>query len=183
MSGSKIIDGLKDAVAGNLSRVTIEGQVWERTDHVNRAVTIPLSEMVRVMCPRAGRDCECAAKGQYQDFDSCRLVYRHANALLDHFARKSPGKDEADHLIAARPDWAHVYRGVAHTPNGDNDLITVTRETLRLALHALQKQNEQDYYHNYGAAANELYVLLGATQSSGQRERTSVNEFNQVECK
>jgi len=32
MSGKKIIDGLKDAVAGNFSRVTIDGQVWERID-------------------------------------------------------------------------------------------------------------------------------------------------------
>jgi hypothetical protein len=30
MSGQKIIDGLSDAVAGNLSRVTIGGQVWVR---------------------------------------------------------------------------------------------------------------------------------------------------------
>lgn len=29
-STHKIIDGLKNAFAGNLSRVTIEGQVWER---------------------------------------------------------------------------------------------------------------------------------------------------------
>jgi hypothetical protein len=30
MSGQKIIDGLNDAVAGNLGRVTINGQVWLR---------------------------------------------------------------------------------------------------------------------------------------------------------
>lgn len=73
--------------------------------------------------------------------------------------------DADDHLIAARPDWTRVYRDVAHIPDRDSDLIPVTRETLRLALHALQKQNEQDYYHNYGAAANELYIVLGATTS------------------
>lgn len=32
MSGHKIIDGLKDAVAGNFDRVTIEGQVWVKRD-------------------------------------------------------------------------------------------------------------------------------------------------------
>jgi hypothetical protein len=31
MSRQKVIDGLRDAVSGNLSRVTIEGQVWQRT--------------------------------------------------------------------------------------------------------------------------------------------------------
>ena len=59
---------------------------------LGRAATIPLSEMVRVMCPRTDRECECAVKGRYQDFDSCRLVYRHANALQDHM-RKSPVSD------------------------------------------------------------------------------------------
>jgi hypothetical protein len=29
-TGQKILDGLKDAVAGNLARVTIDGQTWER---------------------------------------------------------------------------------------------------------------------------------------------------------
>lgn len=76
-----------------------------------------------------------------------------------------------DHLISARPDWARVYRGVIHTPDGDSDLIPVTRETLRLALHALQKQNEEDYYHNYGAAANELYIVLEATKWCEQAAR------------
>jgi len=35
MSGAKIIAGLKDAIAGNLSRVTIEGQTWVREDGVS----------------------------------------------------------------------------------------------------------------------------------------------------
>lgn len=33
MSGHKIIEGLKEAVAGNFSRVTIEGQTWVRQDN------------------------------------------------------------------------------------------------------------------------------------------------------
>lgn len=33
MSGQKIIDGLKDALAGNFARVTIEGQTWVRIEH------------------------------------------------------------------------------------------------------------------------------------------------------
>ncbi len=31
MRGARILQGLKDAVAGNFTRVTIEGQTWERT--------------------------------------------------------------------------------------------------------------------------------------------------------
>lgn len=30
MSGKKILDGIRDAVVGNLSRVTIDGQTWVR---------------------------------------------------------------------------------------------------------------------------------------------------------
>jgi hypothetical protein len=30
MSGAKIIEGLKEAIAGNLARVTIDGQVWAK---------------------------------------------------------------------------------------------------------------------------------------------------------
>lgn len=33
-TGSKIIDGLKDAVAGNFTRVHVEGFEWVRADHV-----------------------------------------------------------------------------------------------------------------------------------------------------
>ena len=31
-AGAKILDGLRDALSGNFSRVTIEGQVWVRLD-------------------------------------------------------------------------------------------------------------------------------------------------------
>lgn len=36
-AGQRIIAGLKEAIAGNLVRVTIDGQVWERKDpHMKR---------------------------------------------------------------------------------------------------------------------------------------------------
>src|SRR5581483_3628517 len=35
MSGHKIIEGLRQAVAGNFARVTIEGQTWVRVDDAN----------------------------------------------------------------------------------------------------------------------------------------------------
>ncbi len=105
------------------------------------------------------------AKAIKQAWEDCGEV---PFPLYDREAEKlAKAAIAAVHANRARPVWAHVYRGVVHTPDGDNDLIPVTRETLRLAFHALQKQNEQDYYHNYGAASNELYMLLGATQSSG----------------
>lgn len=44
MSRQKIIDGLKDAIAGNLDRVTIDGQAWERTDLAKRPVAWRVKE-------------------------------------------------------------------------------------------------------------------------------------------
>ena len=58
------------------------------------------------------------------------------------------------------PDWTDIYSGTAHLPDRDNELILVTRETLRLALNALRKMNEDDYYHNNGAAEREIMEAL-----------------------
>jgi hypothetical protein len=51
-------------------------------------------------------------------------------------------------------------KGCAHVYNRDNDLLPVTRETLRLALGLLRKQNSEDYYHNYGAAEEEIRAAV-----------------------
>lgn len=59
-----------------------------------------------------------------------------------------------------RPNWRKVYRGVAHTYDRDNELVPITRETLRLAAGALREQNRRDYYHNYGAAEREVQDAL-----------------------
>lgn len=34
MSAAKIVEALKEAVAGDLSRVTVEGQIWVRKDEI-----------------------------------------------------------------------------------------------------------------------------------------------------
>jgi hypothetical protein len=34
MSGAKIIEALKEAIDGNLARVTVEGQTWVRRDEI-----------------------------------------------------------------------------------------------------------------------------------------------------
>lgn len=67
-----------------------------------------------------------------------------------------------------RPDWVAIYRVPGYSshcrvlPDVAGEILTATRETLRLALAALDEQNARDYYHNYGAAAKELrHVLMG----------------------
>lgn len=57
-SGSKIIDGLKDAVAGNLSRVTIDGEVWVKANTVSVRASTPPSEeeIAQAICKAAGWD-------------------------------------------------------------------------------------------------------------------------------
>jgi hypothetical protein len=59
-----------------------------------------------------------------------------------------------------RPVWAEVYKGIAHIPDRDQFLLSITRESLRLAAAVLRKQCEEDYYNNYGAALHEIEYSL-----------------------
>ena len=59
-----------------------------------------------------------------------------------------------------RPDWFKLMKGSVFNHMQANELVTVTHETARLALGVLKAQNERDYYHNYGAAADELREVL-----------------------
>jgi len=79
MSGKKIIDGLKDAVAGNFSRVTIDGQVWERID--TRA---------QLSVPAEGKQ---AGETAYRDAIDEALVVRHLGT-----AKGDPRKELNDIL-------------------------------------------------------------------------------------
>jgi DNA-binding MarR family transcriptional regulator len=60
------------------------------------------------------------------------------------------------------PDWKTVYAGCVPPLDIERarEPVLVTRETARLAHSALQQQNEQDFYHNYGAAQQELKEVL-----------------------
>jgi hypothetical protein len=93
----------------------------------------------------------------YGDNDSIKAV--HA-AVTE--AAKLP---ELRARLDGRPDWGEVYRETAHTDNRDNDLVIVTRETARLARSAIDTQQAQDGYHNFGAARQELDKAL----SSGEQ--------------
>jgi hypothetical protein len=64
--------------------------------------------------------------------------------------------------MIARANWINVYRETAHIYDRDNEMVYITRETARLAKSALDRQNESDYFHNYGAAARELSEVLKA---------------------
>lgn len=63
-----------------------------------------------------------------------------------------------------RPYWPDVYKGSAAyqscMPDVAGELLTVTRESLRLALNALRAQNAEDYYNNYGTAEREIAKVL-----------------------
>ena len=60
-----------------------------------------------------------------------------------------------------RPLWSDVY-GYGHTPNRDQDLVPITRESLRLALSAIKEGQRRDAYHNYQAAWREIEAALDA---------------------
>lgn len=63
-----------------------------------------------------------------------------------------------------RPNWKDIYDGTAHQENNDQELVSVTRETLRLASTAMRKMNEEDYYNNNGAAEQEINSALGSAE-------------------
>jgi len=63
-----------------------------------------------------------------------------------------------------RPDWIKIYKGThkRHTvmPDIEGELLTVTRESLRLALGCLETQIKEDAYDNYISAYKEIERVL-----------------------
>jgi len=60
-----------------------------------------------------------------------------------------------------RPIWRNVMQDVAGgAQKRDQELVTVTRGTLRHAESALRSLNAADYYHNNGAAEAEIVDAL-----------------------
>jgi hypothetical protein len=63
-------------------------------------------------------------------------------------------------MTIQRPDWNDLYKDCVGGGERPNELVLVTRETLRLAQLPLRKMNENDYYHNNGAAEREIMETL-----------------------
>lgn len=59
-----------------------------------------------------------------------------------------------------RPAWQKIMEGCCFDNPDAEELVSITHETAKLALAALESQNAQDYYNNYGAAENELIKVL-----------------------
>ena len=59
-----------------------------------------------------------------------------------------------------RPDWYRLMKDCGGASTDSEELVSITRYSAQLALSALRKQNEEDYYHNYGAAEKELKNAL-----------------------
>lgn len=98
MSGKKIIDSLKDAIAGNFSRVTIDGQVWERRS--------PPPDTGRAPVPAV------PAVGGRSDVSLDRMTESQYRARLDALKKEPDAKkalafadDVLSSLIAAHARW------------------------------------------------------------------------------
>jgi hypothetical protein len=63
-----------------------------------------------------------------------------------------------------RPDWAKINGEYGRVDAGE--LVSITKETARLAASAIRSQNERDYYHNYAAAERELTAVLSPGQTT-----------------
>lgn len=59
-----------------------------------------------------------------------------------------------------RPDWVRLMADCGGVEMDANELVSVTRETARLAETALRAKNAEEYYHNYGAAEREIQRAL-----------------------
>lgn len=66
--------------------------------------------------------------------------------------------------MTLRPIWKNIYDGSPHQDDNDQELVSVTRETLRLASSAMRKMNEEDYYNNNGAAEQEINSALASPE-------------------
>lgn len=93
MSGQKIIDGLRDAVAGNLSRVHIDGQTWER---VNRTEGDPPAEQ------------ECQHLGE-QFAELLKEITRLRELNAEMLETLRPFADFAEVIAHEHPGWDHDF--------------------------------------------------------------------------
>lgn len=60
------------------------------------------------------------------------------------------------------PNWQKIYEGSVHTPDRDQELVPISRETARLARSAIRECQARDAYDNYSAAERELGDALAA---------------------
>jgi hypothetical protein len=95
------------------------------------------------------------------DKANCDVAARIGNHLK--FDVMNWAKDNIVHEdhSTCRPDWSKVYDGSNRDFAIAQQLLLVTRETLALSRSSIRQCNEQDYYHNRGAAERELTALLG----------------------
>lgn len=58
------------------------------------------------------------------------------------------------------PDWGTLMVNVGHKVDRDNEMISVTRETLRIAERSVRANLAVEYYHTSGAAQQEMASAL-----------------------
>lgn len=63
-----------------------------------------------------------------------------------------------------RPIWSEIYEDVAHTPDRDNFLYSITRETLKIAASAIKRSQEEEAYHHTAAALAEIEYALNVAE-------------------
>ena len=83
MSGKKIIDGLNDAIAGNLSRITIDGVTWYRADLVAAAEDAAIFQTRQHVADAMARVCRKAAEAG--DLDKARRFADAQKCIADVF--------------------------------------------------------------------------------------------------
>lgn len=94
-----------------------------------------LSEAVRAMCHVS--PCECADTSGYDDYETCRLVYRHANALLDYL-KSRPTTPAGAEIVEECARYKAALEEIAHEWTDLGRMQGIARRSL--ATQARQKE-------------------------------------------
>lgn len=105
-SGQKIIEGLKDAIAGKFDRVTIDGQVWVKNDASHLAKLQGVNDL------------------QHKEIEALRAALEKIERWFDEFP-------ETGKMWPAKQGGGKVSYGSAYGSNGERDFMRgVARDAL-----------------------------------------------------
>lgn len=87
MSAAKIIEPLKEAIDGNLARITIDGQVWTRTDLANEQKGYDAMRATLIKIAR------CGITGAADAPLTAETSRKMAREVLARFGESWPGRE------------------------------------------------------------------------------------------
>ncbi len=103
MSGKKIIDGLKDAVAGNFARVTIDGQTWVRGNYSYAHMC--RDNHVQIGHNDSRDDEQCPLCRADAEIERLRAALKELREAAEHDMKMNQGGDEHEGEPESSGGW------------------------------------------------------------------------------